>query len=63
MSVFAKTKLSKSAEKKVRKIIKDHYLTEAEFIVEMIAPEVEDYEFDVDAIVDILTDIKAERDM
>lgn len=55
--------MKKKTIKTVKDIIRKRYLTDWEFIVEEIAPEIEEEEFDVDEIVGLLLDEKFRREV
>lgn len=55
--------MKKKTIKIVKDIIRKRYLTDWEFIVEEIAPEIEEEEFDVDEIVGLLLNEKFRREV
>lgn len=50
-----------STRKKIKKIIDDHFLCEWEFITEIIAPEIDEEDFELDEVVDMIVSEKNRR--
>lgn len=55
--------LKKSTRKRIKKIIRENYLTEWEFICNILAPEIEEDEFDEGELIDMLMDERQEREI